>query len=172
MLWELMLQAFLQIICLIDLVWLQFELDLNRSLSCSPGTWRGRCCSPSCSTWSTSTCMWLRPMASTFCGATVSLRTTQVGSWPSNSLQHRAFCFYLQHALLHIWCVLSRWVVEMEEFQPHPSPGFGGHCHLCNRIVLWALYCHGNPRTLLNMIFFVFLFIYIYFLNPLWGCVV
>lgn len=44
----------------------------------SLGTCRGRCCSPSCSTWSTSTCMWLRPMALTCWGVTALLRTTKV----------------------------------------------------------------------------------------------
>lgn len=44
----------------------------------SQSTCRGRCYLQSCSIWSTFTCMWLQPMASTCWGATVLHRPTEV----------------------------------------------------------------------------------------------
>lgn len=78
-------------------------------LSCvnSLSTYRGRCYSQSCSIWSTSTCMWLQPTASTYWGVTALHRPTEVTHTHTHTGSDRFSKQYLRQWVCCMQMVLS-----------------------------------------------------------------
>lgn len=109
-------------------------------LSCvnSLSTYRGRCYSQSCSIWSTSTCMWLQPTASTYWGVTALHRPTEV------THTHTQVLTDFQSSTLDNESVACRWFCQLEKFQSAPPARPRQHRDFCLRSVLWAIYCFGE----------------------------